>query len=138
MSRAIVNFDGPIVFCMVSRYHGGSLRRFLQAINERHRKCSTIKRSFSSVIGGTTAERGVHPRGEQTHRSGPGRSELKIACSLHRRRGETQLAVKLAATRAAVRSDKLGEVAAEFEAVPQRRAGPPDGLGPLGSFRRLN
>ena len=24
IGRAIVNFDGPIVFCVLSRYHGGS------------------------------------------------------------------------------------------------------------------
>ena len=24
IGRAIVNFDGPIVFCVVSRYHGGA------------------------------------------------------------------------------------------------------------------
>ena len=24
IGRAVVNFDGPIVFCVVSRYHGGA------------------------------------------------------------------------------------------------------------------
>ena len=33
IGRAVVNFDGPIVFCVVSRYHGGAFV-FSQKLNE--------------------------------------------------------------------------------------------------------
>ena len=34
IGRAVVNFDGPIVFCVVSRYHGGAFVVFSQRLNE--------------------------------------------------------------------------------------------------------
>src|SRR5664280_3674273 len=33
IGRAIVNFEGPIVFCVVSRYHGGAFVVFSKALN---------------------------------------------------------------------------------------------------------
>src|SRR5713101_9415358 len=33
IGRAIVNFSGPIVFCVVSRYHGGAFVVFSRALN---------------------------------------------------------------------------------------------------------
>ena len=33
IGRAVVNFDGPIVFCVVSRYHGGAFVVFSKALN---------------------------------------------------------------------------------------------------------
>ena len=33
IGRAIVNFDGPIVFCVISRYHGGAFVVFSKALN---------------------------------------------------------------------------------------------------------
>ena len=35
IGRAIVNFDGPIVFCVISRYHGGAFVVFSKALNPR-------------------------------------------------------------------------------------------------------
>ncbi len=34
IGRAVVNFKGPIVFCVISRYHGGAYVVFSQALNE--------------------------------------------------------------------------------------------------------
>ena len=34
IGRAVVNFDGPIVFCVVSRYHGGAFVVFSGALND--------------------------------------------------------------------------------------------------------
>ena len=36
IGRAIVNFDGPIVFCVISRYHGGAFVVFSKALNPEH------------------------------------------------------------------------------------------------------
>ena len=33
IARAVVNFDGPIVFCVLSRYHGGAFVVFSQSLN---------------------------------------------------------------------------------------------------------
>src|SRR5579872_7003959 len=33
IGRAIVNFRGPIVFCVISRYHGGAFVVFSKALN---------------------------------------------------------------------------------------------------------
>ena len=35
IGRAVVNFDGPIVFVVVSRYHGGAFVVFSKALNPR-------------------------------------------------------------------------------------------------------
>ena len=37
IGRAVVNFDGPIVFCVVSRYHGGAFVVFSQRLNASSR-----------------------------------------------------------------------------------------------------
>ena len=36
IGRAIVNFDGPIVFVVISRYHGGAFVVFSKALNPQH------------------------------------------------------------------------------------------------------
>jgi acetyl/propionyl-CoA carboxylase alpha subunit/acetyl-CoA carboxylase carboxyltransferase component len=118
IGRAIVNFDGPIVFCVVSRYHGGAFVVFSNALNE-NMEVLAVEGSFSSVIGGAPAAAVVFTR-EVNKRiaADPAVRELEAqlaACTDDA--ASASLRVKLSATRAAVRSDKLGEVAAEFEAV---------------------
>ena len=34
IGRAVVNFKGPMVFCVISRYHGGAYVVFSRALNE--------------------------------------------------------------------------------------------------------
>ena len=54
IGRAIVNFDGPIVFCVVSRYHGGAFVVFSKALNAGMTVLA-VEGSFASVIGGAPA-----------------------------------------------------------------------------------
>jgi len=54
IGRAVVNFDGPIVFCVVSRYHGGAFVVFSKSLNERM-EIAALEGSFASVIGGAPA-----------------------------------------------------------------------------------
>src|SRR4029078_10212765 len=61
IGRAIVNFNGPIVFVVVSRYHGGALVVFSQALNE-NMEVLAVEGSFSSVIGGAPAAAVVFTR----------------------------------------------------------------------------
>jgi acetyl-CoA carboxylase carboxyltransferase component len=118
IGRAIVNFDGPIVFCVISRYHGGAFVVFSNALNE-NMEVLAVEGSFSSVIGGAPAAAVVFTRevnGRIAADPAVRELEAQIAASTDDA-ASASLRVELAATRTAVRSDKLGEVAAEFEAV---------------------
>ena len=54
IGRAIVNFDGPIVFCVISRYHGGAFVVFSKALNPQMTVLA-VEGSYASVIGGAPA-----------------------------------------------------------------------------------
>ncbi len=54
IGRAIVNFRGPIVFCVISRYHGGAFVVFSKALNPEMTVLA-VEGSFASVIGGAPA-----------------------------------------------------------------------------------
>src|SRR6202044_4221451 len=54
IGRAIVNFSGPIVFCVISRYHGGAFVVFSKALNPRMTVLA-LEGSFASVLGGAPA-----------------------------------------------------------------------------------
>ena len=118
IGRAIVNFDGPIVFVVVSRYHGGAFVVFSGALHD-NMEVLAVEGSFASVIGGAPAAAVVFTR-EVNNRTD---ADPEVADLTSRLSGATdeneraELRVELAAKRTAVRSDKLGEVAAEFEAI---------------------
>ena len=61
IGRSVVNFDGPIVFVVVGRYHGGAYVVFSKALNPKLRAFA-IEGSFASVIGGAPAAAVVFPR----------------------------------------------------------------------------
>ena len=61
IARAVVNFEGPIVFLVVSRYHGGAYVVFSRALNPGLR-ASALRGSFASVIGGGPAAAVVFSR----------------------------------------------------------------------------
>ncbi|MET7302101.1 biotin carboxylase N-terminal domain-containing protein, partial [Embleya sp. NPDC005575] len=54
IGRAIVNFRGPIVFCVISRYHGGAFVVFSKALNP-NMTVLALEGSFASVLGGAPA-----------------------------------------------------------------------------------
>lgn len=61
IARAIVNFQGPILFLVVSRYHGGAYVVFSQELNDGLR-ASALSGSYASVIGGGAAASVVFKR----------------------------------------------------------------------------
>ena len=61
IGKAVVEFDGPIIFCVVARYHGGAYVVFSQRLNERL-EASALAGSYASVIGGAPAAQVVFPR----------------------------------------------------------------------------
>ena len=117
IGRAIVNFDGPIVFCVISRYHGGAFVVFSGVLND-NMEVLAVEGSFASVIGGAPAAAVVFS-GEVNKRTAadPRVRELDARLASADELEQAHLRVELAALRSAVRSEKLGEVAAEFEAV---------------------
>ena len=118
IGRAIVNFDGPIVFVVVSRYHGGAFVVFSGALHD-NMEVLAVEGSFASVIGGAPAAAVVFTR-EVNNRTDADPEVADLTSRLAAATDENEraeLRVELAAKRTAVRSDKLGEVAAEFEAI---------------------
>ena len=61
IGRAVVNFEGPIVFVVVSRYHGGAYVVFSKTLNPSM-KVVALENTFASVIGGAPAAAVVFPR----------------------------------------------------------------------------
>ena len=61
IARAVVNFEGPIFFLVVARYHGGAYVVFSQALNEGLETVA-LTGSYASVIGGSAAAAVVFPR----------------------------------------------------------------------------
>jgi acetyl-CoA carboxylase carboxyltransferase component len=117
IGRAMVNFDGPIVFCVISRYHGGAFVVFSGVLND-NMEVLAVEGSYASVIGGAPAAAVVFS-GEVDRRTAADSRVRDLEAALSSADGVQQahLRVELAALRSTVRSEKLGEVAAEFEAV---------------------
>ena len=117
IGRAIVNFDGPIVFCVISRYHGGAFVVFSGVLND-NMEVLAVEGSYASVLGGAPAAAVVFT-GEVNKRTAadPRVRELEAALSAADEVEAGHLRVQLAALRSSVRNEKLGEVAAEFEAI---------------------
>ena len=117
IGRAIVNFSGPIVFCVISRYHGGAFVVFSKALNPGMTVLA-VDGSFASVIGGAPAAAVVFA-GDVTARTAGDPRVTGLEAQLAAAAGGERalLATQLAEVRAAVRAEKLGEVAAEFDGV---------------------
>src|ERR1700749_975130 len=54
IGRAVVNFKGPMVFCVISRFHGGAYVVFSRALNE-NLEVVALEGTYASVIGGAPA-----------------------------------------------------------------------------------
>jgi acetyl/propionyl-CoA carboxylase alpha subunit/acetyl-CoA carboxylase carboxyltransferase component len=117
IGRAIVNFKGPIVFCVVSRYHGGAFVVFSKALNPGMTVLA-VEGSYASVIGGAPAAAVVFS-GEVDARTSADPRVSAIVAKLAETAGAERaaLATELTEVRSAVRAEKLGEVAAEFDRV---------------------
>ena len=61
IGRAIVNFDGPIVFSVISRFHGGAFVVFSRRLNPSLETIA-LEGSHASVIGGAPAAAVVFAR----------------------------------------------------------------------------
>ena len=117
IGRAIVNFKGPIVFCVVSRYHGGAFVVFSKALNAAMTVLA-VEGSFASVIGGAPAAAVVFSGEVDSRTASDSRvADLEARVSNADGAERASLVTDLAQLRSQVRSEKLGEVAAEFDGV---------------------
>jgi len=117
IGRAIVNFVGPIVFCVISRYHGGAFVVFSKALNPTMTVLA-LEGSFASVLGGAPAAAVVFS-GEVNNRTATDPRVTGLQAQLRAASGAARAALntQLAEVQSAVRAEKLGEVAAEFDRV---------------------
>jgi acetyl-CoA carboxylase carboxyltransferase component/biotin carboxyl carrier protein len=105
IGRAVINFDGPIVLVVVSRYHGGAFVVFSKALNPRL-EVAAVEGAFASVIGGAPAAATVFAR------------EVKRRVVTDPRTGTVNGSTGASAqVLAALRSEHLGHAAEEFDAV---------------------
>ncbi|TDV57443.1 acetyl/propionyl-CoA carboxylase alpha subunit [Actinophytocola oryzae] len=117
IGRAIVNFAGPIVFCVISRYHGGAFVVFSKALNP-NMTVLAVEGSFASVIGGAPAAAVVFT-GEVNRRTAkdPRVAELEARLAETTGPARAELAATLAEVRGTVRTEKMSDVATEFDRV---------------------
>jgi len=119
IGRAIVNFKGPIAFCVVSRYHGGAFVVFSKTLNEGM-EVAAVEGSYASVLGGAPAAAVVFA-GEVNKRTAADPRIAGLEARINEARAADQeaeaarLTAELAALRPEVRSEKLGQVADEFD-----------------------
>jgi acetyl-CoA carboxylase carboxyltransferase component len=118
IARAIVRFRGPIVFVVVSRYHGGAYVVFSRELHDGL-KAVALSGSYASVIGGAAAAAVVFPRLVRDRAI----ADPRVAAARSEAERATDPAER-ASRRAALESlleqvmlEKRSEVAAEFDAV---------------------
>ncbi|HSG41008.1 MAG TPA: carboxyl transferase domain-containing protein, partial [Thermoanaerobaculia bacterium] len=117
IGRAVVNFKGPIVFCVISRYHGGAFVVFSNALHD-NMEVAALEGTYASVIGGAPAAAVVFAREvSQRTRKDPRILDLEKAITDPERIDKARLRAQLEETIAIVRSEKLGEVAEEFDGI---------------------
>jgi acetyl-CoA carboxylase carboxyltransferase component len=117
IGRAVVNFQGPVVFCVVSRYHGGAFVVFSKALND-NLQVAALEGAYASVIGGAPAAAVVFARDVRRAASADTRvaalsEELKAADSAE----HAKLQAEFDQLFKQVRIEKRGELAEKFDTI---------------------
>jgi acetyl-CoA carboxylase carboxyltransferase component len=118
IARAVVRFEGKLLFVVVSRYHGGAYVVFSRELNDQMR-VGAIEGSFASVIGGPAAALAVFPR-EVRARAGADSRVVEARAALEEAAYPAQRAARRARFEQvlqAVQLEKQAEVASEFDAI---------------------
>lgn len=117
IGRAVVNFVGPIVFVVISRYHGGAFVVFSSTLHD-NMEIAALEGSHASVIGGAPAAAVVFARDVRARTDNDPRvAEAVAAIRDADGSAKTEMRAELARMTDEVRSEKLGEVADEFDTV---------------------
>ncbi len=117
IGRAVTNFRGPILFVVVSRYHGGAFVVFSKRLHD-DMETAAVTGSYASVIGGAPAaavvlSRQVTARTEEDPRVASRRARLSSGTG----KALGEMHHELAEVIQAVRAEKLKEVADEFDSI---------------------
>jgi acetyl/propionyl-CoA carboxylase alpha subunit/acetyl-CoA carboxylase carboxyltransferase component len=117
IGRAVTNFRGPIVFVVVSRYHGGAFVVFSKRLHG-DMETAAVTGSYASVIGGAPAAAVVLSR----HVTARTDEDPRVAGLRERLATQTGKALaemhhELTEVTQAVRAEKLKEVADEFDSI---------------------
>ncbi len=117
IGRAVVNFKGPMVFCVISRYHGGAYVVFSRALNE-NLEVVALEGTYASVIGGAPAAAvvfagEVEARARKDQRLQALSQAMATAESVEKHRLRTQWDELFKV----IHSEKLGELAGEYDRV---------------------
>ena len=117
IGRAVVNFKGPMVFCVVSRYHGGAYVVFSHALNEQL-EVIALEGTYASVIGGAPAAAVVFA-GEVEARTKKDPRIEALAQAMNQAQGaeKNRLRAEWSELFKVVHSEKLGEMATEFDRI---------------------
>ena len=114
IARAVVNFVGPILFVVVSRYHGGAYVVFSQALNPGL-EAAALRGSYASVIGGGPAAAVVFTRDVRARASAqPAVRALQEAL---RRQPSADVRARLEAALREATLAAQAELADEFDAI---------------------
>jgi acetyl/propionyl-CoA carboxylase alpha subunit/acetyl-CoA carboxylase carboxyltransferase component len=117
LGRAVTNFRGPIVFVVITRLHGGAFVVFSKRLND-NMQIVAVEGAFASVIGGAPAAATVFAREVRTRVEADSRvTELRETLKSAANGQVGELRERLGEVLTAVHSDKLGEMADEFDSV---------------------
>ncbi len=117
IGRAVVNFKGPIVFCVISRYHGGAYVVFSRALNENV-EVAALEGAYASVIGGAPAAAVVFA-GEVDAKARKDARLQALGHAMAKAEGaeKGRLHAQWDELFKVIHSEKLGEMATEFDRV---------------------
>ena len=117
IGRAMVNFKGPAVFCVISRYHGGAYVVFSRALNDQL-EVAALEGTYASVIGGAPAAAVVFATEVEARTRKDSRlQELGQAVEKAEGSEKGRLRAQWDEVFKIIHSEKLGEMAAEFDRV---------------------
>ncbi len=117
IGRAVINFKGPFVFCVISRYHGGAYVVFSRGLNESV-EVAALEGTYASVIGGAPAAAVVFAGELETRARNDARLQpLNQAMAQAEGAEKGRLHAQWEELFKVIHSEKLGELAAEFDRV---------------------
>jgi acetyl/propionyl-CoA carboxylase alpha subunit/acetyl-CoA carboxylase carboxyltransferase component len=117
IGRAIVNFDGPIVFTVISRLHGAAFAAFSNRLHDRM-EVLAVEGAYASVIGGAPAAAVVFAR-ELARRVAADPRVRSASDAVHEASGpdKASAGATLRGARAVAHAEHLGQLAREYDDV---------------------
>lgn len=117
IGRAVVNFRGQFLFCVLSRYHGGAFVVFSKSLRD-NMHAFAVEGAYASVLGGAPAAAVVFARDvEQRVKADARVVSLQQALLADPSSERNQLSKDLVDLIDQVRIEKRAEVAREFDSI---------------------